>query len=63
MEPLADPVEVKCNNVVLVFKKDGLGKGLKWDVPLNVGTNILEVRVKGTGKLGPVWRVSVDRAK
>ncbi|QRV94709.1 bromodomain associated protein [Ceratobasidium sp. AG-Ba] len=58
----ADPVEVKCNATVLTSKKD-VAKGPRWDAPLNIGTNVLEVRVKGTGKPGVVWRITVDRAR
>ncbi|KAG8740913.1 hypothetical protein FRC10_003572 [Ceratobasidium sp. 414] len=59
-----DPVEIKCNAVVLASKAIPIGEGAKkarWDTPLALGANTLEVRVKGTGRPGIVWRISVDR--
>ncbi|KAG9094527.1 hypothetical protein FS749_012276 [Ceratobasidium sp. UAMH 11750] len=59
-----DPVEIKCNTVVLAPKAIPIADGtkqLRWDTPLALGANALEVRVRGTGRPGTVWRISVDR--
>jgi hypothetical protein len=61
---MPDPVEIKCNTTVLVSKATPLGDGTKkarWNAPLVLGTNAFEVRVRGTGRPGNVWRISVDR--
>lgn len=58
--PETDAVEIK-NNAVAVASKPGVDKKARWDVPLVVGTNSLEVRVRGTGHPGNMWRISVDR--
>ncbi|KAF8596180.1 Bromodomain-containing protein [Ceratobasidium sp. AG-I] len=57
-----DPVEIKCNAVALLSKPSvDDPKKPRWDVPLVLGTNMLEVRVRGSGRPGNVWRISVDR--
>ncbi|KAG9101949.1 hypothetical protein FRC06_002461 [Ceratobasidium sp. 370] len=59
-----DPVEIKCNAIVVASKAATTGDGTKrprWDAPLALGANALEVRVRGTGRPGNVWRISVDR--
>ncbi|KAG8782752.1 hypothetical protein FRC12_020461 [Ceratobasidium sp. 428] len=61
-----DPVEIKCNTMVLPSKAVPTGDGSKksrWDAQLAVGINKLEVRVRGTGRPGNIWRISVDRVK
>ncbi|KAJ1302544.1 hypothetical protein OPQ81_002861 [Rhizoctonia solani] len=52
-------VEIK-HNAVAVKAKPGADK-VRWDVPLVVGPNALEVRVRGSGHPGNVWRISVER--
>ncbi|KAG8731077.1 hypothetical protein FRC11_005208 [Ceratobasidium sp. 423] len=53
-------VEIK-HNTVAVASKPGADKKARWDVPLAVGPNALEVRVRGSGHPGNVWRISVER--
>lgn len=55
-----DAVEIK-NNAVAVASKPGTDKKARWEVPLTLGTNTLEVRVRGTGHPGNVWRIVVHR--
>ncbi|KAG9124301.1 hypothetical protein FRC07_012101 [Ceratobasidium sp. 392] len=59
-----DALEIKCNTVILASKAVPTGDGTKkprWDTPLAIGPNKLEVRVKGTGRPGKVWYISVNR--
>lgn len=58
--PDLDAVEIK-HNTVAVVAKPGTEKKARWDVPLSVGPNALEVRVRGSGHPGNVWRISVER--
>ncbi|CEL54321.1 polybromo 1 [Rhizoctonia solani AG-1 IB] len=53
-------VEIK-HNTVAVTAKSGADKKARWDVPLAVGPNALEVRVRGSGHPGNVWRITVER--
>ncbi|KAL5640135.1 hypothetical protein ACGC1H_007426 [Rhizoctonia solani] len=53
-------VEIK-HNTVAVAAKSGSDKKARWDVPLVMGSNVLEVRVRGSGHPGNVWRILVER--
>ncbi|KAH7338725.1 Bromodomain-containing protein [Rhizoctonia solani] len=53
-------VEIK-HNTIAITAKPGAEKKARWDVPLAVGPNTLEVRVRGSGHPGNVWRISVER--
>ncbi|KDN41283.1 hypothetical protein RSAG8_07552, partial [Rhizoctonia solani AG-8 WAC10335] len=53
-------VEIK-HNTVAVVAKSGADKKARWDVPLAMGSNALEVRVRGSGHPGNVWRILVER--
>ncbi|CAE6487460.1 unnamed protein product [Rhizoctonia solani] len=53
-------VEIK-HNTVAIAAKPGAEKKARWDVPLAVGPNTLEVRVRGSGHPGNVWRILVER--
>ncbi|CAE7162353.1 unnamed protein product [Rhizoctonia solani] len=53
-------VEIK-HNTVAVAAKSGADKKARWDVPLALGSNTLEVRVRGSGHPGNVWRILVER--
>ncbi|CAE6432079.1 unnamed protein product [Rhizoctonia solani] len=57
-------VEIK-HNAIAVTPKSGSGSGsekkTRWDVPLAMGSNALEVRVRGSGQPGHVWRILVER--
>ncbi|CAE6469182.1 unnamed protein product [Rhizoctonia solani] len=53
-------VEIK-HNTVAITAKSGADKKARWDVPLAVGPNALEIRVRGSGHPGNVWRISVER--
>jgi hypothetical protein len=55
-----EAVEIK-HNAAAVVAKLGTDKKARWDVPLAVGPNVIEVRVKGSGHPGNVWRISVER--
>ncbi|CAE6338985.1 unnamed protein product [Rhizoctonia solani] len=52
-------VEIK-HNTTAVTAKSGADKA-RWDVPLSIGPNTLEVRVRGSGHPGNVWRITVER--
>ncbi|ELU40246.1 Bromodomain-containing protein [Rhizoctonia solani AG-1 IA] len=53
-------VEIK-HNAIVVAAKSGADKKVRWDVPLTIGPNTLEVRVRGSGHPGSMWRITVER--